>query len=164
MRSPAARKEHRRSRRTAVCSGRETQSSKYRKLARKKAAAGGSRRGHRRQEGGRNSLRPLDFGAHELLRASGKSPMVERRTSVNLSPCGRRTSLGAARPDASRLGDSITGVRGRFHQESVNSGQWSDVSVRIQKGWDDLSGWFHSPIDQCAARRDGREAQNWRNA
>ena len=40
---------------------------------------------------------PWDFGGRGRLRASGKSPMVERRTSVNRSPCGRRTSCRQAR-------------------------------------------------------------------
>jgi hypothetical protein len=93
------RRGYRRSERTRGRSGRETLSSKHRKLAQWKAAAEGSRRGHNIQEGGHNSRSPWDFGAREPQRATGKSPMVERRTSVNRSPCGRRTSLevGAAR-------------------------------------------------------------------
>ena len=78
---------------TSRRSGREIPSSRHHKLARKRAAAEGSRRGRRRREGGRNSRRPWDFEARGLRRANGKSPMVERRTSVNRSPCGRRTSL-----------------------------------------------------------------------
>ena len=84
-----------RSARTKGRSGRETQSSRQRRLARKKAAAEGSRREHKRQAGGRNSKRPWDFEAHGPQRATAKFPMVERRTSVNRSPCGRRTSLMA---------------------------------------------------------------------
>jgi hypothetical protein len=38
-------------------------------------------------------LHPWDFEAHGPRRANAKSAMVERRTSVNRSPCGRRTSL-----------------------------------------------------------------------
>jgi hypothetical protein len=46
-----------------------------------------------KQEEVRNSAHPQDFGAHEQPLANGKSARVERRTSVNRSPCGRRTSL-----------------------------------------------------------------------
>jgi len=100
---------YRRSGRRPGQSGAETQTSKQRRLARVKAAAEGSRREYRRQEGGRNSGRPWDFGARGLRRANGKSPMAERRTSVNRSPCGRRTSLGLAGLRARRPADSIPG-------------------------------------------------------
>jgi len=97
MDSPA-RSGYRRSEHTRGRSGRGILSSKHRKLAQRKAAAEGSRRGCRFQAGGHNSRSPWDFGARGPQRATGKSPMVERRTSVNRSPCGRRTSLqvGAA--------------------------------------------------------------------
>jgi hypothetical protein len=83
----------RRSGRSKVRSGAETRPSKQHKLARVRAAARASRRDYRVQEGGRNSLHPWDFEAREPRRANAKSPMAERRTSVNRSPCGRRTSL-----------------------------------------------------------------------
>jgi hypothetical protein len=108
---------------------RETQSSKDRRWARKKDAAEGSRIGHRRREEGHNPRRPVDFEAHEPRRANGKSPMVERQTSVNRSPCGRRTSLGAARFNAwpharlsaRRLAASILGPCRRFHAYSCRN-------------------------------------------
>jgi hypothetical protein len=114
---------NRRSARTGFRPERKTPSSKHRKWARKKDAAEGSRRGHRRREKGHNPRRPVDFEAHEQQRANGKSPMVERQTSVNRSSCGRRTSLGAARFNAwpharlatRCLADSILGPRRRFH-------------------------------------------------
>ena len=89
----AACRGYRRSRRRRCLSEWVFQTSRHHKLARKKAAAEGSRRENRRQEGTHNSLHPRDFEAHEPLLARPKSPMVERRTSVNRSPCGRRTSL-----------------------------------------------------------------------
>jgi len=88
---PCRRIEHKRAHR-----GQETPPSRHRKLARMKAAAERSRRECRKQEGGHNPRHPWDFGAHEPPRANAKSPMAERRTSVNRSPCGRRTSLQGA--------------------------------------------------------------------
>ena len=73
--------------------GRRFQSSRHHKLARKRNAAEGSCRECRRQEGGWNRLRPEDFGVPALQRANGISPIVNRRSSVNRSSCGRRTSL-----------------------------------------------------------------------
>ena len=81
-------------------------------------AAEGSRREHKRRERGRNPQRPRDFAAHEPPRANGRSPMAERRTSVNRSPCGRRTSLPAVRISASRLADSIPAAGRRFQRNS----------------------------------------------
>jgi len=94
--SGSAHRRYRRSGRNSAPSEAETQTSKQRKLAHGKAAAEGSRREYRMQEGGYNLRHPWDFEARELLRANGKSPMAERRTSVNRSPCGRRTSIQAA--------------------------------------------------------------------
>jgi hypothetical protein len=84
---------HRHSGRRQARSGAETRSSKQHKLARVKAAARASRRDCRMQEEGHNSLHPWDFEARGPRRASAKSPRLERRTSANRSPCGRRTSL-----------------------------------------------------------------------
>jgi hypothetical protein len=56
-------------------------------------AAAGSCRENRRQEGVWNRLRQEDFGVPALWRANGMSPIVNRRSSVNRSSCGRRTSL-----------------------------------------------------------------------
>jgi hypothetical protein len=82
----------RRNRRTEGRSGREILSSRHRRLARKRGAARGSRRGGRNREGGHNRLHPWDFGVRAPQRANWKSPIVDRRTSVNRSSCGRRTS------------------------------------------------------------------------
>jgi hypothetical protein len=103
-------------------SGRGIPSSKHRKLAQGKAAAEVSRRDYKIQVGGHNSGNPWDFGAREPQRATGKSPMVERRTSVNRSPCGRRTSLRPARLNARRLADSIPGDGRMFYREVTNNG------------------------------------------
>lgn len=55
----------------------------------------------------RNRLRLQDFGEHALWRANGTSPIVDRRSSVNRSSCGRRTSLEpCAEPGSSRTGDT----------------------------------------------------------
>ena len=88
----------RRSGRTRGRSGRKFQSSKHHKLARKRSCGRGEPQ--RVQEAGRRAQprRPWDFGARGPRRANGKSPMAERRTSVNRSPCGRRTSLLPGRP------------------------------------------------------------------
>ena len=107
------RRGRRRSERRQNRPGRGTLSSKHRKLARKKAAAEGSRRERKTREARHNRLHPWDFGARGPRRATGKFPMVERRTSVNRSPCGRRTSLLAAREGAqpcrqyTRIGQTI---------------------------------------------------------
>jgi len=87
--SPASR----RSARTALLQRRKTPSSKAHKWARKRDAAEGSRREHKRREEGHNPRHPQDFEERERQPANGKSLRLERRTSVNRSPCGRRTSL-----------------------------------------------------------------------
>jgi hypothetical protein len=110
-----AHQDYRRSEHTRDRSGWGIPSSKHRKLAQRKAAAEGSRRGYRIQVGGHNLRNPWDFGARGPQRATGKSPMVERRTSVNRSPCGRRTSLEPARLNARRLADSIPGLERMFY-------------------------------------------------
>lgn len=74
-------------------SGPESQPSRHHRLERRKGAAERSRKERRGKEEGRNQQHPWDFGERELPRASGMSPMVERRTSASRSHCGRRTSL-----------------------------------------------------------------------
>jgi len=70
-------------------------SSRHRKLEQRRIAAGGSRRGYRGQEGGWSRLRREDFEGRAQRRANGIYPILNRRSSVNRSSCGRRTSLGA---------------------------------------------------------------------
>ena len=109
---PASRHYHH-SDHTQVRSGRELPSSKLRKLGQKKGAAGGSRKEHNRRGEKHSSRHPGDFGGREPRRAMWKSWM-ERRTSVNRSPCGRRTSLGsAAEPPASALSIRVSFSRGK---------------------------------------------------
>jgi hypothetical protein len=67
--------------------------SKQHKLEHRRGAAVGSRKERTRREGRRSQGHPWDFGGREQLLSRPKFPMVERRTSVNRSPCGRRTSL-----------------------------------------------------------------------
>jgi len=90
--------------------------SKPGRWARKRDAAEGSRREHKRRERGRNPTRPWDFAARGPPRASAKSPRVERRTSVNRSPCGRRTSLGLAPGMSTPPCRQYTRIGGRFHE------------------------------------------------
>ena len=56
-----------------------------------------SRIRYKRQEGGCNKENRWDFGARVPRRASAKSPIVDRRSSVNRSSCGRRTSPSVGR-------------------------------------------------------------------
>ncbi len=77
-------------------------SSKQNKLAQGRIAAGGSRRGNKSRGTRCNPQHQEDFGARELLRAIWKSLMAERRTSVNRSPCGRRTSHARGRESPTR--------------------------------------------------------------
>jgi hypothetical protein len=102
--------------RTGSRFGWETPSSKPGRWARKRDAAEGSRREHMKRGRGRNSQRPWDFVAHELPRANGKSPRPGGRRSVNLSPCGRRTSLPDGKVSARRLAVSIPGAGHRFQR------------------------------------------------
>ena len=77
-------------------------------------------------------MRPWDFGAHGPLRASGKSPMVERRTSVNRSPCGRRTSLGVNAVDRAPPCRQYTRTRREIPGDltmTVASFHWSTVRI-----------------------------------
>jgi hypothetical protein len=78
--------------------GRQFQSSRHPKLERKRNAAAGCCREYSRREGGLNQWRPEDFGVRALWRANAISPIVNRRSSVNRSSCGRRTSPLPARP------------------------------------------------------------------
>jgi hypothetical protein len=109
----------RRSARTRGRFGRETPSSKPGRWARKRDAAEGSRREHKRRERGRNPTRPWDFAARGPPRASAKSPRVERRTSVNRSPCGRRTSLGAGAGMSTPPCRQYTRIGGEIPRDSV---------------------------------------------
>jgi hypothetical protein len=86
--------------------------------ARRRTAAKGSRRERTRRGKWHNPERPRDFAARGQQLANGRSPRLERRTSVNRSPCGRRTSLPAARINASRLAVSIPAAGRRFHENS----------------------------------------------
>ncbi len=112
--SPDRANRHRpRSGNTQVRSGRELPSSRHHKLEQKKGAAEGSRKEHNRRGEKHSSQHPEDFGAREPRRAMWKSWM-ERRTSVNRSPCGRRTSLGsAAKMPASPLSIPVSLLRGK---------------------------------------------------
>jgi hypothetical protein len=96
-----AQKERRASRRTADTGGRFERGfppSRLYKLARRRIAAGEIRRGCNRR-GRRCKLQDRwYFGARGRLRAIWKSLMAERRTSVNRSPCGRRTSRARRQP------------------------------------------------------------------
>jgi hypothetical protein len=111
----SAHRASRRSARTDFRSERKIPSSKLGKWARKRDAAKGNRIRRRRQEEERNPERRRDFEARVPPRANGKSPMAERRTSVNRSPCGRRASPVLAQLVVRRLGDSILGPRLSFH-------------------------------------------------
>ena len=91
-----AQKERRASHRSADIGGRSERgfpSGRRYKLARRRIAAGGVRRACNTQGRRRKLQDRCYFGARGLLRAIWKSLMAERRTSVNRSPCGRRTSL-----------------------------------------------------------------------
>src|SRR5580692_1006626 len=90
--SRRVRQRNRHSMRSGGLHGSETRPSRHHKLAPKKDAAEGSRRDYRRQGGGRNQEHPKDFGVRALQRASAKSQRSDRRSSVNRSSCGRRTS------------------------------------------------------------------------
>jgi hypothetical protein len=76
--------------------GAKSQSSTHHKLERKRIVAAGSRTECKEREAGWNRLRPGDFEEPAQRRANGTSPKVNRRSSVNRSSCGRRTSLGPA--------------------------------------------------------------------
>lgn len=93
LRLAAVPRASRRSDCTRAQPGLESLSSRHHKLERKRTAAEGSRKEHSRREVEWNRLRPEDFGARALWRANGMSPIVDRRSSVNRSSCGRRTSL-----------------------------------------------------------------------
>jgi hypothetical protein len=85
----------RRSARTGkLRSGRETPSSKHRKLARKRSCGRGEpQRGTGgRKEGATQGVHGTSKHAGDCA-PTGSLRWVERRTSVNRSPCGRRTSL-----------------------------------------------------------------------
>jgi hypothetical protein len=92
-------------------SGPESQSSRTRKLERKRVAAAENRKVHRRREEGYSRvsqrLKPEDFGVRALPRANGMSPIVDRRSSVNRSSCGRRTSLQPVRDLGRPLAEAL---------------------------------------------------------
>lgn len=92
----------RRSGSTQVLQGWESPSSKHHKWARKRAAAEASRIENKRRETARNRPHPVDFAARAPPRAMRipampMCPLADRRSSVNRSPCGRRTSVRKAR-------------------------------------------------------------------
>jgi len=86
---------HRHSGRRRARTGRETVTSKQRKLERKRAAAGTRRKVRRRKEEGRNSNYRLDFGAREPLHATASSAKAEPRQCGWRCLYGRRTSQRA---------------------------------------------------------------------
>jgi len=73
----------------------ESPTSRCRRWARMRDAAEESRREGMGKDRGRTPSSPRDFAGREPQPANAMSPRVERRTSVNRSPCGRRTSLPA---------------------------------------------------------------------